>query len=602
MPAKNKGFPLPSSVTSTPQGTVYNRDPRLSLLTRVFRSCFCKDSSLELKIVFAALTTTAGYCFLACKYGCRFSSLENGLNTLSSLILSVLLLYSIKYGYTSGLSTALYALNSFGIALCLISRPHQHGTLDNLSSFGGSLRPVYNRTNNRMLILDTIAFVSVMNPRATTSHLYSGVTPNGAVATDIRPKYPGAIGSTWITASGIIPVGSDVRSLRNSVLYASRKESEPDVNYYNVLSLPMDCSDADIKKRHDELKESLKSLPSVDRCITKKIKEAYKVLSNPASRALYDEKLKRSQSVASSSDEYDSKTEDEYDAEDGVELFTDPDDEYEIEITDHDSPNQNRSGFTGFLGNLLGFNRDSSIKKLSGMSNSDVSTSVDVDLKSLVFGGTVKVSVDKFCHCPDCNSSKSAQQKYISRCAKCRGCGMISKSQRTPFGYISTSRTCMSCSGRGVSRVQDCFTCNNTGRVQQQTEVDLEIPAGTKEGSIFKVKGKGHSGGYSSRPGDLFVKVASAPSEHEFIQGDKVYTTADIDYVSAILGDTVDVATFCGSKKVTVPAGTQNGDEVVVGSYEGKTHLIRFNVLVPRKPSQEEVSLLQKISKLRNSK
>ncbi|ORM40826.1 Chaperone protein DnaJ [Babesia sp. Xinjiang] len=368
-----------------------------------------------------------------------------------------------------------------------------------------------------------IAFLSVGMPCAVSSRSASRGRPNSTpIAPTLQGKLPSKVYSTLIAAIDTFDLDMGSGRLRRLALNACSNESETDVDYYKVLSLPIDCTDAEIKSRHEELKQSLKSLPSVDRCIAKKIKEAYKVLSNPASRALYDQKLKRKLSALPSPEDTDEQTDDDYNLDDSVELISEPDADYEIDVTEQDTSNQKHTGLTGFLGSLLGFNRDSGLKKVPAARTGDARTTVNVDLKNLVFGGTVKVMVDKLCNCPDCNSTKSSQQKYISRCAKCRGHGMISKSQRTPFGYISTSRTCTSCNGRGISRIQDCVRCNNTGRTQQQASVDLDIPAGTKEGSTFRIE----------------------------------------------------VDTFCGPKQVVVPPGTQHGDEIAVGNYDGKAHLI----------------------------
>nr|BAN65181.1 membrane protein, putative [Babesia bovis] len=460
----------------------------------------------------------------------------------------------------------------------------------NLRSHGNASSHVYSGLRDR----DAIAFlITGSSPASLVSAISSVSTPRShvnVIANTVRGSTlePGSAFVSWARLPG------DIRATRGRInkyaLFASVVDQEPDVDYYSVLSLPNDCSEEDIKKRHDELKESLKSLPSVDKRIMNKIKEAYKVLSNPASRALYDEKLRqRAEEVSSDDDTSDT----EYDSDD-IEILGNPDEEFGIDITDNESPARSRGGLTGFLGNLFGFNRDYSMKPMRSVNNRDLTTTASVDLKALVFGDTVKVPIEKYCPCPDCNSSKSAQQKYISRCNKCSGRGMITKNQRTPFGYISTSRTCMQCQGRGMARIQDCTTCNNSGRVYKSTEVEIKIPAGIKVGSTLKVKGKGHSSGYSSRPGNLYVKISSSPNEHEYIDMDKVYTTATLDYVSAILGDTVNVYTFCGKKQVTVPPGTQSGDEFVVGNYDNKTHMIRFKVTVPKKATKEEAPLSSK--------
>ncbi|KAK1442879.1 DnaJ 1 [Babesia gibsoni] len=394
-------------------------------------------------------------------------------------------------------------------------------------------------------------------------------------------------------------LGTNAKSMRTYVLRAHSNQDDSEINYYKVLSLPEDCSEEDIKAKHEEIKESLKSLPSVEKRIKQTIKEAYKVLSNPASRAMYDQKLKGMAQEATGTDYSDEVTDEESDEQGEIEFFSEPDDDGDIEITIQDSSKQKRGGLTGFLGDLFGFNREPVKNEMSEFRKGDIFTNLEVELKDLVFGGKVSVNLDKFVRCQNCNASKKAQSEYLTSCVKCKGRGMLSKSQRTPFGYISTTRSCMSCNGRGISRIKDCDNCSNTGRVHENSTVSLDLPSGTKVGSTFRVKGKGHSGGYFSSSGDLYVKVVSDQNNREYIKNDKVFTSVDVDYVLAILGGNIGINTFCGPKEITIAPGSQHGDEVLIGNYDGMKHLAKINITVPKTPSEEEISLLRNISEHR---
>ncbi|KAK1938747.1 putative membrane protein [Babesia divergens] len=307
---------------------------------------------------------------------------------------------------------------------------------------------------------------------------------------------------------------------------------------------------------------------------------------------MYDQKLKRAASFPSSVDTSDEITDEESDDDADVTLFREPDSDDEVEVSIQEAPNKKRGGLSGFLGNLFGFHRNAGNAEKVDKKNGDLSTTLAVALKDLIFGGTVNVSVDKFVNCRDCNANKQSKNEYLSTCGKCRGRGVISKSQRTPFGYISTSRSCVTCSGRGISRIKDCERCSNTGRVHDTSTIPLDIPAGTKPGSTFKVTSRGHSG-------LRFVKVVSDHDSREYIEDDHVYTCVDVDYVTAMLGGKMDVETFCGSKQINIPPRTQHGDELTLGKYDGMKHVVKFHIVLPKNPSDEELSLLRKINDLR---
>ncbi|GBE61431.1 chaperone [Babesia ovata] len=395
----------------------------------------------------------------------------------------------------------------------------------------------------------------------------------------------------------VISVEMDIgaRCCRGLRLHAHRNESDARVNYYQLLSLTEDCSDSDIRLRYKELTESLKSLPSVDPRIKRTIKEAYKVLSNPASRAMYDANLKSSIFNSQSSGAANEITSWQFHGNADEDRVTEVDSDSDTASTASYSPGSKRNDLGRFLRNIFRSNSKSSVMDHPIPENRDIFTEVDVNLLDFISGGTVKVCVNKFDSCSDCNSANEDTGKYFAACGKCGGSGMISKSQRTPFGYISTSRSCVTCNGCGLKRIRDCTTCNNMRCIQQECIVDVPIPRGTKPGSTLRVKGGGHYVGRFPCAGDLFVKLVSAGNESEFVKDHKVYTVACLDYVDAILGVAIDVKTFCGTKHVEVPACTQHGDEVLVGNYEGIEHVIKFHISLPKHASQEEILLLNKI-------
>lgn len=61
----------------------------------------------------------------------------------------------------------------------------------------------------------------------------------------------------------------------------------------------------------------------------------------------------------------------------------------------------------------------------------------------------------------------------------------------------------------------------------------------------------------------------------------------------------MDVETFCGSKQINIPPRTQHGDELTLGKYDGMKHVVKFHIVLPKNPSDEELSLLRKINDLR---
>ena len=105
-----------------------------------------------------------------------------------------------------------------------------------------------------------------------------------------------------------------------------------------------------------------------------------------------------------------------------------------------------------------------------------------------------------------------------------------------------------------------CGVCGGSGRVRSTKTYQVRIPAGVKNGTRIKVKGKGEAGPRGGPPGDLFVvtRVAASPV-FKRLDGANLEVTVPITVAEALQGATIEVPTLDGTKKIKVPAGTKHG-------------------------------------------
>ncbi|BAM39986.1 uncharacterized protein TOT_020000253 [Theileria orientalis strain Shintoku] len=388
------------------------------------------------------------------------------------------------------------------------------------------------------------------------------------------------------------------------------------VDYYKILSLDKSCTAEDVRSKYEHINESLKSLPGVDPKLRSDIDKAYRVLSNKKMRDEYDRSYEQ---YAGPEDMYYMESLGDSNEDD----MDDTSEELEISIMDDDEevgPNFGTNLFGNFFSNLFGSKKSERRKgnqsmRKRGSSKFDVSCNAEIDLKTLLLGGEVTVPVRKWDHCNFCNFNESASKSYIDTCTRCNGQGMEHKvgarndshsEKRSPFGFVRTSRTCMKCQGTGHHRLKDCNKCENTGRVLRDTTVKVEVPFNAKIGSVITVKGKGHYGGLHMKDGNLHVKLNLKENKNEYIEAGRIVTVYNIPYTKAILGDKVrtegvmpvTVATFMGDKQVEVPAYSQQGDEIKIGSYKDMDHYVKLNVQLPKNLSEKELELLNKIDKI----
>lgn len=90
--------------------------------------------------------------------------------------------------------------------------------------------------------------------------------------------------------------------------------------------------------------------------------------------------------------------------------------------------------------------------------------------------------------------------------------------------------------------------------------IDLTIPAGSKTGTILRLRGKGHPGLGDGPSGDALVELTVAPHAQFSREGDDIIVELPISLDEAILGAKIEVPGASGRLRVTVPKGSSSGD------------------------------------------
>ena len=137
----------------------------------------------------------------------------------------------------------------------------------------------------------------------------------------------------------------------------------------------------------------------------------------------------------------------------------------------------------------------------------------------------------------------------------------------------------------------------------------MRIPAGVRDGSRIRVRGKGEDGPRGAPPGDLYVvtRVASSPVFRQRSDGN-LEVRLPITVAEAIQGATVEVPTLNGTKRIRVPAGTQHGTVQRLrgegppkpdGGRRGDI-LYRLEVEMPRDLTQEQKQALSQFAEAMN--
>lgn len=135
--------------------------------------------------------------------------------------------------------------------------------------------------------------------------------------------------------------------------------------------------------------------------------------------------------------------------------------------------------------------------------------------------------------------------------------------------------------------------------------ITVRIPAGAKNGSRVRIKGKGQANPYGQR-GDLYLNVQLA--EHPFFafEGDNLVCEVPIAPDEAALGAQIDIPTPDGMVKMKVPPGIRSGQSLRLKGKgwplpkDGRgDQLVRLVIAAPKTLSTGEKECYEKLQALR---
>jgi len=261
----------------------------------------------------------------------------------------------------------------------------------------------------------------------------------------------------------------------------------------------------------------------------------------------------------------------------------------------------------GDLGDLFGgiFNRGQSARtrRPQPERGADIEIAVSLSFEDSLRGLETKIPVEVTTACRECGGTGAEPGTSPVICPECNGRGVVSESQ----GLFALSQPCPRCRGNGTVVEKPCKKCKGSGRERRTRRYTVKIPAGVKDGTRIRLKGKGEIGEGGGPAGDLFVVTRVEPSKRFERRGADLVIEVPVTYTEAALGATVEVPTPYGERvSLKVPAGTQDGRQLRIRGHgapkldgSGKGDLIaRLRVSVPKKLSKKEREALEELQKL----
>lgn len=363
-------------------------------------------------------------------------------------------------------------------------------------------------------------------------------------------------------------------------------------DFYAVLGVSKDASADEMKKKYRKLARELHpdKNPGDAKAEArfKEVSEAYDVLSDPEKRKEYDEARALFASGGFGGGGF------------GGGGFGGG--QYNVNF--EDLFGQDSGGFGDFLGGVFNRGRGGG-RARQPRRGQDLESDLTLSFDDALDGVTVPLRLSSEGACATCKGTGAKAGTVPRMCPTCDGSGQTARNA----GGFAFAEPCPTCKGRGLYVDDPCTACRGSGRGMSTRTVQARIPAGVKDGSRIRLKGKGAPGERGGPAGDLFVKVTVTVHPVFGRKGENITVDVPVTFAEAALGADISVPTPRGeSVKVRIPAGTANGRTFRVRGKgvrgkDGKNGdvLATVHVAVPQNMSSEAREALEKFAEATSS-
>ena len=339
-------------------------------------------------------------------------------------------------------------------------------------------------------------------------------------------------------------------------------------DYYEVLGVPRDAADADIKKAYRDLARRLHpdvvgdGEKAAAEARFKEINEAYVVLSDPHKRSQYD----RFGTVEA------------------------------------------RADFGGFPFGEAGFGDifdaffGGAVQRRPGPARgADLRYDLAISFDDVLRGAEREITYRYLGRCDVCNGRGTADDAAPARCTECGGTGQVRSARNTMLGQFVSTSICSRCGGEGTVVKNPCKACRGRGRREQKRALSVHVPAGVENSMRLRYAGMGEAGERGGPSGDLYVLVSVRPHDVFEREGPNLRCETEVSFTQAALGARLEIEALDGLVHVDIPAGAQHGSVFRVGGRglprvrgSGRGDLfVEIRVSVPTKLTRKQRELLE---------
>lgn len=153
----------------------------------------------------------------------------------------------------------------------------------------------------------------------------------------------------------------------------------------------------------------------------------------------------------------------------------------------------------------------------------------EVTLEELYKGKSTKFSSTKKVICTTCSGSGGKEKAKPKECGTCKGRGSMTRLRPVGPGLVTQETVaCSTCNGLGkfYAEKDKCKKCKGVRTTQQKSMLELYVQPGSREGDKIVLAGEADQSPDEEEPGDIIFQLVEVPHE--------TFTRADADLQAEI--------------------------------------------------------------------
>lgn len=233
----------------------------------------------------------------------------------------------------------------------------------------------------------------------------------------------------------------------------------------------------------------------------------------------------------------------------------------------------------------------------------NINLTIKLTLEEIFTGAVKKFTYNRNTECVDCRGTGG---KEIQDCIDCNGSGVKVSYIDLGHARLQTGYTCERCNGSGINIKTPCNTCSSKGVIGKTETTEITIPAGVSDAMKYMMSSLGEAI-QNGATGDLVISFAQIPHKTFVRDNNNIYQTLKISYSELVLGSSLELMTIDGSNiKFKTPPFSKVGDNLRLTkkgmqAYQSEGRgdmIIVIDIVIPTSITEREKELLTELASL----